>query len=453
MTCGLLFPLLAVFAQAQQPEPIALIGALIIDVETGAVRAGQTIHIVRGRIAAIAPDAAARLPSTVRRIPINGKFVLPGLWDAHVHLRTFDQAGLGLLLAHGVTAIRLFDDDLTRTREWKREVASGSLKGPRIWSSGAVLERADYARNLERMDSLLNVRRAAGMLRTRAPIASSAQAEQVVDSLARAGADFIKMRTSTSRELYLAVVGAAHARGLRVIAHNPGQAGIAEAVRAGLSSIEHGFFPPLDDLTRQERAEIFQTLAERGTYFTPTLVSLQGFRFVPDSTAQRRFADPSSDPSTRYATSAALEDWQWQVDSKQLESPFDWPGYLRGEVRDIAEMRQAGVRFLAGTDAGAPLVTPGVGLHTELSLLVNVGKLTTLEALQAATVNPARWLGVADSLGSIEVGKLADLVVLDANPLERITATQQIHGVVRAGRWLDGVALNAIRDNAMRGIR
>jgi hypothetical protein len=271
-------------------------------------------------------------------------------------------------------------------------------------------------------------------------------ARRVVDSIAALGADFLKLRNAASREAFFALAAAARRRGLPLVGHPPQNVSPEEASDSGQRSFEHQFLPPLDGMTPEARMRLFRRFAENGTAFVPTLVASRGYRLLPDSLVLAVIADSTGvrEPRRRYVSRELAEDWRVQIGMKQSERPRDWHAYHRSTLRDLREMHSAGVPLLAGTDAAAPLVFPGFSLHEELELLVSEGGLTPLQALRSATGTPAEFLQLQDSLGSIAPGKLADLVLLDANPLDDIRNTQRIRAVVANGRLLDRPALDSL---------
>ncbi len=187
-------------------------------------------------------------------------------------------------------------------------------------------------------------------------------------------------------------------------------------------------------------------MSRGGTLLTPTMISGRQARMVPDSVGLTIIADSTNriDDRRRYVSDEMLTYWRRFYSMKRFESPVDWQTNWAHFVRDVAEADAAGVRFLAGTDLGVTLVFPGFALHDELALLVSDAKLPPMRALQAATRNAADFMGVGDSLGTIEVGKVADLVLLDADPLRDIRNTRRIVGVVVRGSFYDRAALDSM---------
>jgi len=217
-----------------------------------------------------------------------------------------------------------------------------------------------------------------------------------------------------------------------------------QMLQAGQSSIEHILLPPLDKLTEQQRSELFKRFVESGMAAVPTLVNGEKSLFVPYAAAAAVVEDSDGkiDPRRKYLSGYLIEDWREQLAERKSSPPIDWAKMAPRLRRDLKEMHRAGVRIMPGTDVAVLLIVPGFSLHDELQLLVQELGMTSAEALASATLRPAEFFGMQDSLGTVEAGKLADLVLLDADPLEDIRNTQRISGVVLNGRYLDRAALD-----------
>jgi imidazolonepropionase-like amidohydrolase len=185
----------------------------------------------------------------------------------------------------------------------------------------------------------------------------------------------------------------------------------------------------------------------------PTLVASVGYRGVPDEQTLAVMADKDNaiDPRRKYLTPEVLEFWRIQILAKKIEEPLDWPKLLQQGFSDLRTMHAAGVKMVAGTDAGAPNVYPGFSLHEELEMLVKKGGLTPMEAIESATLEPARMMGLEKDLGTIAPGKLADLVLLNADPLQDIGNTKRIVAVIMGGRLLNRESLDKMLEDAAAG--
>ena len=438
-------PLLAIVglsltAQQAADRPIAITGVTVIDGASPTARVNQTVLVRGNRIIAVGPAAATRPPRDARVIDGSGRFLVPGYWDMHVHTVTpGGREVLALYVANGVLGVRDLAGEWPQLTAWRREIADGRLVGPRLIISGPYIEGGDVP-----IPHIL----------ARNP----AEARAAVDSLVKLRVDVIKLHSQLTRDVYLAALRAARERGMRTAGHVPRTITAREASDSGLTSIEHMLqiptpCTPADSLalrprfavqsvlgrcTSEDLAPLFAVLARNGTWVVPTLVA--GYEiahwpkrdlpgdvnapFLPDSL--RRFVTeifpmPDSIPADADVVGMAL----WQ---KRIE--------LAGA------MHRAGVAILPGTDAPLRNSTPGFGLHEELSLFKQAG-LSNFEVFRAATYEPARYLGALDSLGTVGVGKIADLVLLNANPLDDVRNLKRIQTVIANGRVVDPAALLA----------
>lgn len=441
-------------AQAPPPPPLVLIGVSVVDPITGTSTANQRIIIRGDRIVAVGPGVQA--PAGARVIDARGKFAIPGLWDMHVHFMNAGVTALPLLLAHGVTSVREMGGYIDSTRAWQARMAGGTLAGPRIKTPGPILESPRYLDGVRMRDSAAGGLLAPRILPYRIGVADSAAAERAIDSLVRLGVDFVKIRTTASRAAYLGILGAARRAGLKVAGHQPSVVTLAEAVRAGQQDIEHAFYPALDTLTGEQRSALYGELAAAGLWYTPTLVVSRAVLVSGDSGLRALFGPDAERlaPEQRYASPWLLGWWRMQLEERARDTSTATSAASRrayaSNLQDVRGMQDVGVAILAGTDAGSVLVYPGFSLHEELRLLVEDAKLTPLEALRAATVTPARYFGMETDLGTVAVGKIADLVLLDADPLADIRNTTRIFAVVQGGKLLDRAGLDALLAGAVR---
>jgi hypothetical protein len=250
----------------------------------------------------------------------------------------------------------------------------------------------------------------------------------------------------------MALADAAKSRGVALVGHAPPPAiSLLDAATAGQRSIEHyirivGVKPLPDDTDAA-----FALFREAGTHFVPTLVSGKGFRVTPDEYVERVIADESGrfDPRRRYVPASMIAKWKQQLAMKQNERmKLDYEKIHADNVDLFAQMHLAGVPIMAGTDLTGPMVFPGFSLHTELTMFVDELGMTPAEALRSATAVPAKFVGMDESYGTIGPGKAADLVMLDANPLDDIRNTQQIWAVLSGDRYLSRDTLDRFLEDA-----
>jgi imidazolonepropionase-like amidohydrolase len=458
------------FATGQEPvrpASIAITGVAVIDVRSGEVLRDRTVVITGDRIAEVASRTDARIPAGAQMVDGRGRYLIPGLWDMHVHqVRNF----LTLYIANGVTGVREMGMSalpLPETVALRKRIEQGQTIGPRFFAAGPTVDARPSTRISE---------------------VSARNAEEgraAVGRLRRAGADFIKVYQRLDRDTYFATADEAKRQGIPFAGHLPHAIALDEASRSGQRSIEHltvgnpsGLLPlcsskedalrrgaeeqfrlavassPNDPTTLPPRREWMnlavesfdekrcltelRQLAAHGTWHTPTLMA-----------GMRRGAHDDSilrDPRLEYA--AAVFRRQWETGRSRYVSMFseaESAAYFRLLLRIVSVLQRAGVELLAGTDApvASAFATPGFSLHQELELLASAG-LTPIEAIRTATLNPARYFGLEDSLGTVESGKLADLILLSANPVEDIRHTQRIEGVMANGRYFDRAALDGL---------
>ncbi|MEO8448317.1 MAG: amidohydrolase family protein [Gemmatimonadota bacterium] len=431
-----------VVARAQ--NSIAITGVTVIDGTNRRPVSGTTILVRDGRIAAIGPDGSLAIPKDTRRVSSSGKYVIPGLWDMHVHLSTAGSGALPMLTAYGVTSVRDMGGKLEQVKAWRDAVRAGRMVGPRIMIAGPIIENARW---LKRVAGLA-VPGLDDLARERIGVETPEDAVRAVNSISKLGVDLIKVRTSPPPAAYTALLEAAKRRGIPVAAHQPSQpTGLRGALVGGIRSIEHiEGLTELDTLPADRRDSLARAIAAAELWFTPTLVASFA-RFRPDSLIQARAgSDDPGDPYRALVTPELRRFWRQQLDMKKFDSPLDeYRQMVTGGLAGMRRLKEAGVKLLAGTDLSGLLLYPGVSLHEELAQLVDSLGLTPLEAIRSATVEPARFFGMADSLGTIEPGKLADLVILDADPLADIRNTRRIAAVVIGGRVLERIPVPAIR--------
>lgn len=415
-------------------QAIAFTHVTVIDGTDSTPRRDQTV-VVRGpHISVVGSSRATKIPSNARVIDARGKFLIPGLWDMHVHTAVLGGRNLlGLYVANGVTGVRDMAGDWDTLKTWRREIAAHRLVGPRIIASGPYLEGGDVP-----IPHIL----------TRTPEEGRAG----VDSLVALGVDFVKVHGQLTRETYFAIARRARERGIPFAGHVSQAVGSADASDSGQKSIEHMLAipapcTPAESIALRPRftvqsaigrcssldlAPLYARFVRNGTWVTPTFTAAYEVASWPNHTV------PGD--SLGHYLPASLRRFVEQIFPMPDTIP---PGadsvgramFLK-RLAQVATMHRAGVHILTGTDAPLRNSPPGFGLHEELSLLVQ-GGMSPFDVLSAATIEPARYFGLLDSLGTIAPGKLADVVLLDGNPLLDIRQTRRIAAVMIDGRLID----------------
>jgi imidazolonepropionase-like amidohydrolase len=453
-------PALAASTVAGAEDTLAITHATIVDVGAGdpaaAMRHDHTLLIVGARIVKMGPANYVDVPRAARVVDARGHYLIPGLWDAHSHVTRGGEPALSAYVANGVTTVRDLGGRLPELFAWRREIRAGTRVGPRLLVAGPNLEGAWWLDAVVEFLSSDSAFRSYRFLEEspRYRVAASAAAPLVVDSLLRLGVDLIKSRNLRGDE-FRAIAAEARRRGVLLAGHAPIGVSIGEAAEAGLRSFEHSETVMLrlgdapDSVRRTELARV----ARAGSAITPTLITDVAYRQTPDSVAYAVIADTSNgrEPRRRYLTRELLAAWRFGLDTKRVEGPTtpeSWAASHRRQIADTRRAHEAGVPLLVGTDLGVSLVYPGFSVHEELRLLVDEVGLTPLEALRAATLGPARAMNMVDSLGLIAPGRVADLVLLDADPLRDIRNTTRIRAVAVGGLLLQRADLDRLLGDA-----
>jgi len=425
----------------------------------------QTVLIEKQRIAAVGPADSIGIPRAARIVDGRGKFLIPGLVDMHVHLTAAGEPDgsrsfmIPLLLANGITTVRDMGGYLESLIPLREEIKDGKRLGPRIFYAGPYLDGSppSFQPSFVVMD------------RT--------QANEDVRQLVERGVDFIKVQSMLSPDAYFAIAEAARREHLVFVGHVPDRVTAAEAADAGQHSIEHltnvlrgcsrdeygllreQFYVPsrketpeqaharvvrwqrkmLESYSQPEADALLRKFVKNNVWQTPTLVLLKNDAF-PNLQAA-----PAHEDREKYIPRGILAVWR---EARALQMRFVTPA--ESELREqlfgksvslVRQMQRSGVHVLAGTDSPAPYVLPGFALHEELAMLVDAG-LSPTEALQAATRNAGEFLATTKDSGTIASGNYADLVLLDANPLDDIHNSQRIRAVVVHGQILERAALD-----------
>ena len=428
---GILIALIGVdptFAHEQAGEnyegyPIAIDDISVVDVVDGTVTPAQTVVVRYGKVAYIKPSSEFEPPGWMNVLDGTGKYLIPGLWDSHVHLSFWDEPEgeqsdetpmvendygqvLLQLVSWGVTSVRDMGGDLAAIDDWRGRIANDEVLGPTVYRAGPFVDGPKPNARFRRF------------------VTNAAEAHEVVSELKRDEVDFIKVHSQVPPDVLPILARYARQMDLKLAGHVPYGTSIQTTIELGFSTVEHADALFISQLGSREGSfeewkaayewyftpageRLLGLMAERDVYFTPTLTIF--------NTGWEGVGEP------------------WNV--------------LRDWYRDLARLAHGmGVQFLAGTDFARKdgPIQPGIGLHEELVNLVDIG-LEPLEALRTATINPAALLGHDDEVGRIEPGMVADLVVLGGNPLIDISKTRAVEAVVLRGRLLDAAMIRAVR--------
>jgi len=427
----------------------------VIDTITGKEIQERTVIISGDRISEVRDSKKLKPPAGAKIVDGNRKYLIPGLWDMHVHAVFAERLDsmFPTFVANGVLGIRDMGTSmpLAEIDRLRHETANGSRLGPRIVAAGPILD----GRPKPLRPNFLAIN-------------TPEEGRETVRRLKTGGADLIKVYSELSRDSFLAIAEEAKKQNIPFAGHVPFSVSALEASDAGQKSMEHLWGIYLSCSSREEElrsemlkggvnlsgserirlemdeaaasyderkaANVFAHLAKNGTWMVPTFTAV-----VPDS--EIFGARVTTDPRLKYIPPAIQKQWSAAASAGAAikSKSFD------RKLQVVGAMHRTGVPLLAGTDTAwiQPYTYAGFSLHDELALLVKAG-LTPIESLQTATINPARFLGMEKDLGTIEKGKVANLVLLDADPVSDIRNTQKIDSVVLKGKLLTRTDLDKL---------
>jgi len=442
-----IFILLLIFSckenkKAQKPEyDLIISNANIVDVQNDRIQNKKFIAIKNDTIQLVGDMENLETYSATETHDAENNYVMPGLWDMHVHFRGGDsliaenKELLSLFLAYGATSVRDCGGDISpAVLDWKNQIAEASLDGPEIFTAGPKLDGPNPAWE--------------GSIK----IEDETDIENALDSLESMKVDFVKMYDgSLSPESFYGIIEEAEKRGLKTTGHMPLKADFSNAINHGLDGIEHmyytvkacstlsdslsktdlgyGMMPYLIETFDKDLAEeIYKKMASEEVSITPTLYISKVLAGLADD-------DHSNDSLRNYVGMGIQKTYQGRIESAKRAKASG--SMMRQKMEEqvssmIVPMFKNGVKILAGSDSGAfnSFVYSGESLHSELEELVNSG-LTPAQSLQTSIVNGPGFFGLEDYYGSLEKGKIPDIIILKKNPLEDIKNTRSIKSIIK----------------------
>ena len=448
----LVFTVLTLTADAQT---LIITHATVIDMVTGKTQPNTTVVIEKNRIERLVSSSRTNLKSG-QVIDAKGQYLIPGLWDMHTHVYFDSTAAEGtdlvlpLFLANGITGIRDMGSALDPVLQARDEITAHQMFGPRMIVSGPMLDgpKSTYKAAIA--------------------ITTPDDGRKAVDMLKSRGVDFIKVQSGVPREAYFAIADESKKVGIPFEGHVPDAIRASEAMASGQRTFEHligifeasspdetnylvgkktvGMFLETYDPTRE--AAIINLISKNHIWQCPTLFWERG-QWLVDA------IDYTQDPDLAYAGNTWVTR-QWPRAQKSILKSLDTDPlpvrekFVSHELDIVRKLHAAGVPFLAGTDTPAGVdVIPGISLHLELQRFVAAG-FTPLQALQTATLNPARFYNKLNDYGTVQPGRIADLLLLDANPLDDIANTRRIVAVIHDGQYLSQQDLEQLRTRLKR---
>jgi imidazolonepropionase-like amidohydrolase len=401
------------------PASLIIRNINVIDVQNGIVRFSQDVAVEDEKIAFVGDSFPLPVTASTTFIDGTGKYLVPGLWDMHVHLcweKHNDSLLFPVLLKHGITGIRDMGGDLTIMREFKRRIQDGQHSGPRIYGAGPMIDgnppvQPDFALAVDEKSRM----------------------ESVLDSLVSNGADFFKTYSLIKGSQLEKIAAYCRSTGITFAGHLSEYVEPEVAISLGQKSVEH--LNRLDEIWQGNKRRI-DTIADlmvkHQTFLCPTLLTYQLKTRLRDDLVIKPYYD-------RYIPAVLMREWRttWERRIQRATQGADWirlEQAYESQKQLVSRLHKSGVMLLAGSDfAGMPYVYPGIGLLEELILLSGAG-LSNAEVLRTATINPAIFVAKQDVYGSIAKGKYADMIMLDKNPLEDIGNIQSIVTVIVNGK-------------------
>lgn len=424
----------------------------IVDVVNGEIHPNQSVAILENKIVAIYEEPV-EASTTTKTINANGQYLIPGLWDMHTHYNWNYSFSNPLLIANGVTGIREMWGVMDTIQMIRAKTAAGKMIAPDIYSAGNIIDGTPP------------------IWPGSAGVKDAQEATKEAADQIASGVDFLKVYSLLKKEAYHAIANKSKASNIPFAGHVPDAISVWEAIEANQQSIEHlygileacsadpdslatfkgwAMYSPIRTnlLVEAYSPVLFDSLANElansATWISPTLSVLKNMATLDDSTK-------INDPRMEYMPPYIHYMWNPKNDFRmKFLGPEDYKANRKKfalEQRLVGKFAKAGVKIIAGTDYSNPFCYPGFSLHDELALLVE-GGLSPAQALKAATYSPAVFMKKEKELGQVAKGQLANLVLLEKNPLENISHTKSIQGVFLRGQYLDRAELDGLLEEA-----
>jgi imidazolonepropionase-like amidohydrolase len=468
--------LASVFLMACQPTEVVFEEALcienisILDPEKGLIK-NQTVIIRAGKIHKVVSSDELHLAPDNDIIDGTDKFMIPGLWDAHVHFAYIEELApkmLDLFIAYGITSVRDTGGEIGFVKKWKEKALSNPTAAPRVMIAGPLI------------DGIPNVYDGSDVWHPALSVGVESVDEVInlVNELDSLGVDMLKAYEMLTPDQFVTITKLGKEKGLKVSGHVPLSMDAISASNVGLNSIEHlknlelscasnadklleerkrllasgkndrgGVLRSRIHRAQQQIAienydeykaqEVLDVMAQNQTWQIPTLA-------INTGSTKRFFATVEWKESYKYLPDSIEQQWRKNVETMMGREVSEFSHrFAKWKLDMVDKIHQAGIDIMAGTDCPILYLTPGLSLHQELALLVESG-LSPLDVIKTATLNPARYFNLENELGSIRENMWADLVILDANPLENINNTKCIYAVLKQGKYFDRNELDEI---------
>jgi imidazolonepropionase-like amidohydrolase len=401
--------------QSVNPGSVAIVGATVIPMDSDRVLPDHTILIEGDRIVAVGPSPDVAIPADATRIDGRGRFVIPGMGEMHGHIPSPDQSQqyvddiLFLYVANGVTTVRGmlgFNGQLTL----KDRVLSGKAIGPTLYLAGPSFNGGS--------------------------VSSADEAERKVREQAQEGWDLLKVHPGVPLDAYDRMAETAKELGIRFAGHVPEEVGLLHALEMNQETFDHidGYTAYLGsaerDVSDEELREISRKTREAGAWIVPTMALWETLWGTADLEVLSGYDE------LKYMPAATVAAWKANVQQRAGQAnPAAAARVIETRMRLLKIMQEEGVAILFGTDAPQLFSVPGFSVHREVKRMIDAG-LTPYEILVSATRNVGKYFDNEDRFGTLAVGQRADMLVLEANPLDDISNLKSRAGVVLRGRWL-----------------